>query len=253
MTLFERALSAGTPAVRLYDEDSELFEHLDESGRQEARARAVARCAWLEPGPWSGSLPGQDPEGQLGLLVLDGILVRSIILADRPHSEIVGRGDLLRPWEHDGDTASIPFAARWQVLEPTRLAVLDERFLHCVCRWPSVVSAVVGRAIRRSRWLALQLAISDLRRVEDRLVLLFWHLADRWGRVRPDGIVLSLPVTHEVLAQLVGAQRPTVTAALAQLARDGRLVRRRDRTWLLSHEPPADPRVTDDRRQVALV
>ena len=71
-------------------------------------------------------------------------------------------------------------------------------------------------------------------------MLLFWHLADRWGRVRPDGIVVPLPVTHDVIAQVVGAQRPTVTGALQRLALSGKLRRRPDRTWLLAgHTSPA--------------
>jgi hypothetical protein len=40
-----------------------------------------------------------------------------------------------------------------------------------------------------------------------------------------------------VLGQLVGARRPTVSTALAQLARDGRVRRRQDGTWLLVGEP----------------
>jgi len=98
--------------------------------------------------------------------------------------------------------------------------------------------AIVGRLVRRARWLTLQLAISDLRRVDDRLMLFFWRVADRWGRVGPDGVAVPLPVTHEMLSQLVGAKRPTVTTSLQRLAADGRLRRRRDRAWLLAHEPP---------------
>ena len=111
----------------------------------------------------------------------------------------------------------------------------------------------MDRAVRRSHWLALQLAIADLRRVEDRLVLFFWHFADRWGRVGPDGVTVPLPVTHEVLAQLVCAQRPTVTSALKRLSDDGTLTRRRDRTWLLSPEPPPVPaRVRAELEALAL-
>ena len=37
--------------------------------------------------------------------------------------------------------------------------------------------------------------VADLRRVEERLMLFFWHVADRWGRVGPEGVTVPLPVT----------------------------------------------------------
>jgi CRP/FNR family cyclic AMP-dependent transcriptional regulator len=118
------------------------------------------------------------------------------------------------------------------------VAVLDARFVAVARRWPQVLVAIVGRTVQRSHRLCVQLAIADLRRVDDRLLLFFWHLADRWGRVGPDGILVPLTVTHDVLAQLVCAQRPTVTSALQRLSKRGVLLRRRDRTWVLDPEPP---------------
>ena len=52
-------------------------------------------------------------------------------------------------------------------------------------------------------------------------MLLLWHLAARWGRVEPGGIRLSLPLTHRLLGQLVGAERPSVSHALARLSAPG--------------------------------
>ena len=234
---FERALGGANGTVRLIDEDPELFESLSATARREAATRAVAPALLLRPGPWDGSVPGHaDPSHHLGLLVLDGLLIRNVRIGRQPRSELVGPGDLARPWEHEGDTASMPFAADWRVLESARLAMLDARFLATVCRWPPVVSAIVGRAVRRSHDLALQLAISDVRHINDRLLLLFWYLADRWGRVSRDGVAIPLRLTHEVIAQLVGAQRPTVSTALQSLAREGLLTRCPGRTWLLDPE-----------------
>ena len=47
-----------------------------------------------------------------------------------------------------------------------------------------------------------------------------------------------LPVTHDVLAQLVCAQRPTVESALKRLSDQGQIRRRSGKTWLLAPEPP---------------
>src|SRR5207245_9485797 len=58
-------------------------------------------------------------------------------------------------------------------------------------------------------------------KLEVRLVLLLWHLAARWGRVEPAGLRLSLPLTHRMLGQLVAAERPSISHALARLSHAG--------------------------------
>ena len=72
-----------------------------------------------------------------------------------------------------------------------------------------------------------------------RLLLLLWHLADRWGRVTPDGVRIPLRLTHTLLADLVASRRPSVTTALALLEHEGHLVRD-DNTIILVGEPPTD-------------
>jgi hypothetical protein len=53
--------------------------------------------------------------------------------------------------------------------------------------------------------------------------MLLWHLADRFGTVRPDGVFVGVRLTHAILADLVAAQRPTVSAGLAALEQSGAL------------------------------
>ncbi len=54
-----------------------------------------------------------------------------------------------------------------------------------------------------------------------------WHLADRWGHVERDGVVVPLPLTHETIGRLVPTRRPSVSTALKQLS-ERRLATRRD-------------------------
>ena len=240
---FARAFAEAS-MVRLIDEDPDLFANLPPDGRADAHARALVPVLTVRRGPWNHDLEGIcDEDRCLGLLVLDGLLVHSVVVANEPRSEVLGPGDVLRPWDEDGTIASVQFRSEWDVVVPTSLAVLDARLVAFATRWPQFTLSVVGRAVRRSHWLALQLAINDLRRIDDRLLLFLWHLADRWGRVRPDGVLVPLPVTHDVMAQLVCAQRPTVTSAVRRLTEAGRLRRCHDRTWLLSPDmqPPAPP------------
>ena len=66
-----------------------------------------------------------------------------------------------------------------------------------------------------------------------RLVLLFWQLAERWGRVGPEGVTVPLPLTHHTLGRLIRAQRPSVTASLRHLAERRLIEREGAGAWLL--------------------
>jgi hypothetical protein len=91
----------------------------------------------------------------------------------------------------------------------------------------------MDRLILRSRWLTFHLAICHVRSLPQRILLAMWHFADRWGRVSPDGVIVPVRLPHRMLAQLVGARRPSVTTALAALRSEGRLEERADGSWLL--------------------
>jgi CRP-like cAMP-binding protein len=125
------------------------------------------------------------------------------------------------------------------VLQPTRLALLDEHVEQRFAAFPELIGSLVGRALERSRNLAINMAIVHQARVTVRLHMLLWHLADRWGRVGPEGVSLPLALTHTVLSDLVAARRPTVTSAMSDLGRRA-LVRPLGHGWLLSGDPPGE-------------
>ena len=225
-------------AVRVFHHDPDLLAGVDAQTAQLLRRRAIARRLQLGCGSWSPP-PGDGPlTGALGLLVLDGLVCRSIRVHGRECPELLGAGDLLRPWEAAA-TGLIDEGSEWRVLMPTTLAILDARFAALLSRWPSIMVALVERSTQRSRALALQLAIAHTRQAETRLLTLFWHLAERWGRMTPRGVVVPLPLTHELLGRLACLHRPTTSTALGRLARAGEIARRPDRGWTLLGEPPA--------------
>ncbi len=80
----------------------------------------------------------------------------------------------------------------------------------------------------------MHLAMLHLPRVEDRLIALFADLAERFGRMPTDGMLIDLPLTHDVIGQLVGSRRSTVTLALQRLADEQVLDRRDDGRWTLA-------------------
>jgi hypothetical protein len=223
-------------AVAVIDVDPDLAEGLPEGERETAGRRLVAPTFDLPIGPWAPEQHNHQPiHGALGLLVINGLLSRTLTLEGRATGELLGSGDVLRPWDPREAPPGISCDVHWAVHSPTRLALLDRRFVSAAARWPSVLEEIAMRLVRRSANLSLQLALGQVPRIEGRLLLLFWRLADRWGRVTPDGILIPLRLTHETLAALVAARRPSVTSALGRLAEAG-LLERRDGGWLLHRD-----------------
>lgn len=62
------------------------------------------------------------------------------------------------------------------------------------------------------------------------------QLGRRYGRVGRDGIRIDFPVSHTVLAEMVGSSRETVTRAVDELQRTG-FVARRGHTYRLLVPP----------------
>jgi CRP/FNR family transcriptional regulator, cyclic AMP receptor protein len=226
-----------TARCSLLDEFPELERALPPEERRAARHRAVAEVEHLAPGPWRPAEMQSKP-GDLGVMVLGGLMMRDVVLGQTVATELVGRGDILRPATHDGAGAPVPFDVEWTVLDGARVALLDRRFAAAIGRWPELIEALVGAAVRRAQSLAFNLAVCHLRRVDSRLLVLMWHLADRFGSVGPGGVRVPLRLTHEMLGRIVGARRPSVTTALSQLAEEGRLSRCSDGTWTLHGDPP---------------
>jgi hypothetical protein len=236
-----------TRRVRLLEEDPDLGADLSEEDFQHASRYAVTEVIDLGRGVHDPSHLGS-PD-LLGLLVIEGLLIRSVQVAERRCGELVGTGALLRPWDHFGRYAPMPFDVRWRVISPVRLALLDRRITMVAARWPALMHTMVARAIERSQALALNVAIHSLQHVELRLLVLLWHLADRFGRVTTEGTVIPLKLSHGDLAELIGSQRPSVSSRLATLAARGQVIRRDDRTWMLCGDPPSEVRDMRARAQ----
>jgi hypothetical protein len=235
-----RSPSGGLPGRSLLDLDPELGQLLSPERRAAAQRELRARVTTFPLGEWDGArLADADPT-HLGLLVIDGVLAREVVLADTVSTELLGPGDIVRPWHIEGPPQLLPVAIRWNALAEVRLALIDRRLSAAVGGYPEISAVIVDRLSERAQRLSITQAISQLNRVDRRLVALFWHLAERWGRVSRDGIVLPLALSHRLLGELVGARRPTVSSALADLARDGQLMRRDDGTWLVAGEPPLE-------------
>jgi CRP/FNR family cyclic AMP-dependent transcriptional regulator len=220
------------PTIRLLEAHPDLRQGLDAQQAAAATARVVARTVHLRAGHWTPSTAGCHRD-HVALLVVEGIMSRTVTLAGRTVVELLGDEDLLRPWDDHLEPTSVPAEVTWTVLRPTQLAVIDEGFAARIGPWPAISASLLNRTVGRSRWLVRHLAILDQPRLDVRLVLLFWELADRWGKVAPDGVSVPLALTHQTLGRIVRAQRPSVTAALKDLREGGFLSRGADGTWVI--------------------
>jgi CRP/FNR family transcriptional regulator, cyclic AMP receptor protein len=239
--------------VALLDVDPDLGAGMAPERFAMARHEVRATTLMLRRGEWS---PGSGPldSANVGLLVVDGVLAREVVLEDTISTELLGPGDFIRPWSDQGPSL-LGQRVRWQVLAEAQIAVVGGSFAKAVRRYPELSEALTDRTLERSHRLATTQAISHLNSVERRVCALLWHLAERWGRVTADGIVVPLTLSHRLLGELVGARRPTVSTALAALERQGKVRRREDATWLLTGEPPGTPaaeapRVVSHRRRL---
>jgi CRP/FNR family transcriptional regulator, cyclic AMP receptor protein len=222
-------------SVQILKADPELGLRVPATEIADARAQLVARVKTLEPGRWE--VP-HDTTSRLGFLMLDGLLARDVVLVGTTCTELLGEGDVIQPWIPSTDDGLVRYHVLWHILAPSRLAVLDDAFARSLAHWPQVMSMLLERAIRRTLRMSVHQALLQLSPVETRLLVLFWHLAERWGRVTPDGISMRLRMSHELLGQLVGCRRSSVTTALHRVHDSGHVVRRADGTWLLRGSPP---------------
>lgn len=237
---YNRSVRAET--ISIVDADDDLAALLSPSEREEARRTALARLRRLPKGSWDAGASLEPDTHHRGFLIVDGLLSREVDVMDRRCVELIGPGDVMRPWQWDSEGAHVKAEVGWSALEPTGLAVLDDGLVVRTVPWPQIGVELFSRGLRRAHALAVALAIAHHQRVDERLVLTLWHLAERWGRVTPEGILVPLPLSHQRLADLVGAQRPSVTTALGELDRAGALSRRDSGEWVLHGVPPAELR-----------
>jgi uncharacterized coiled-coil protein SlyX len=225
--------------ISLLDLDPELGALLSGDRLAAARRELAVRVLTIEVGEWDAARFRDTDRGHYGVLIADGVLARELVMSEIVSSELLGAGDIVRPWRLEGTPELLPSLERWNALTRVRLALLDRRLATQLATYPEIGAVIVERLATRSQRLAVLRAIGLLTPVEERLTALFWHLAERWGHVTSNGIRLPLALPHRLIGALVGARRPTISTALGELAAQSRIERLTDGTWLLHGDPPA--------------
>jgi CRP/FNR family transcriptional regulator, cyclic AMP receptor protein len=209
----------------------ELHDELTGDRLEAARRGLRARALVIRRGRWAASADAELVESGFGFLVLDGAVMRCVTAAYRTSGELLGPGDLVRPNQDPCDDP--PFSVFWRAATETRVAILDDRFTRAAAGVPELTGALIANVTRRASTVGRQLVIAQSQSVETRILRTLRHLADRWGVVTPEGLVLPEFLSHGTLALLLGARRPSVTSAMVRLSARGGLRRRDDGRWLL--------------------
>src|SRR3954449_7983918 len=135
--------------IHLLDADPDLAEGLEGEREALARRHLVVAVERVEAGQWAPRHNEFRAVGGIGLLILDGLALRQLSLGHRSAAELLGPGEVLRPWEDDGEHAAYPFSASFRVLSPLTLGILDEDFTRRLMSFPEVVSRLMGRVMAR--------------------------------------------------------------------------------------------------------
>lgn len=229
----------GSHVALLLEEDPDLVDYLDPQLRAAARRRVVAPVHGLRRGPWEPCQECVAPD-VMGLLMLEGLLVRRVEIEGRRAAELVGAGDFICPrHERQAVDSTLPALVTWVVLEPVRAALIDPSVQASLRALPGVLNELFGRAVKRAGAVTSQRASTRLPKLDTRLQWLLWQLADRWGRRSADGVRLPLPLTHELLSDLACANRSAVSRALGRLC-DAGLISKPNGCWTLHGLPPME-------------
>ena len=155
--------------ISIVDADPDLADLLDERGLERARREAITRVQHLSPGEWDAAAAHEPAEHHRGFLIIDGLLSRTVDALGRRCVELVGHGDVMRPWRWDeeGSTCAPRSAGRrsrtpgW----PSSITSSSCASSHGL----SLGLELFNRGTRRAHHLAVALAIAHHQRVDDRL------------------------------------------------------------------------------------
>ena len=196
--------------------DSWLLDGLDEGDRKLA-AGILSSCAALRLAAGARRRLG-DVENAAALVVENGFLVVRASPPSGRHVVVVEAGE---------SSILVPPSARehLQALTDCWITVVSVPQLEALLAIPGAAATLVrglGGALRRRQDAASYLAsVHHVDRVRQKLV----QLAREYGRVKPDGVRIEFPLTHDLLAEMVASARETVTRGLDELQRSGFVAR----------------------------
>lgn len=222
-------VSEGT--VRLLDVEPSLARGMNRRQLDSARESLTADVRRLEPGRWEDGLRPPANALFIGYLILEGAFTREVIVSNRPSIELLGPGDLIRPWVLPPELEAMHITTEWSLLTAGHVAVIGEDFHDKARDYPTILTVLMDRVVARARWLGYQVGLCQLPRIDHRLLLTFRYLAERWGVDGPTGVHIPIRLSHRSISGLIGARRPKVSAAITTLTEQGLIEQSGDGSW----------------------
>ena len=220
--------------VSVLQADPELAADVPANERSRAVRASRAPVLVLSLGKWQFETAPE--RTSLGALILVGMVVLRMEFGGYGHLEVLGKGDVLNPWSLGTET-TLQEQVSVNVMQSGCMALLDRHFALQMTPWPEVFAALMRRQIMRTRRMVVQASILSCSRVDDRLELMLWRLAEQFGSMTREGLLVRLPFTHQQLAEMIAARRSTVSLAVSRLVAEDRLRRPGRNQWLLpNHE-----------------
>jgi CRP-like cAMP-binding protein len=203
--------------VPVLDLEPALARGLPSAQIAEARAACTVPTATLDPPGWRTELLPREHQDARQLLLVEGFILQRRTHYGQRAVEVLGPGDVVGL--RSGEPGRRPSPVR--ALGASTFAILDERALRAAAPWPTIQQNLLTLALNRVTELADTIALMHLTRLAERLHRVLWRLAARWGEPDPEGRRLPFSLNQQDMADLVGARRPSVNAALGEL-RDAR-------------------------------
>jgi len=164
------------------------------------------------------------------LVVEEGLVVLRTSIPSSGRRTITchaGTGALILPPVDDQTL----FALTGTVLRPISAAACD-RLLQTPETARLLLEGLFETLRQKDAAIASMSRLHHVDRVREKLI----QLAREHGRVGRDGVRLDFPLTHDLLGEMTGSARETVTRALDELQREGFVIRR-GRTYSLRLQP----------------
>ncbi len=203
---------------------SRLLVELADEERLRAR-RVLAGCPTVDV---PAGVIAEIPDAALiviedGLVLLVGVDFRRILIA------IAGPGDVLAPLADGEDLRGLTRARVTAVTPEAKRALM-----HIPAAAGAITDTLVDSLLDRKASLGNFARFPHMERVRGKLL----QLARSHGLVVEGGVLIDLPLTHDLIAESIGSTRETVTLALRALAASGFLSRvdRRYRLNVTPHE-----------------
>jgi CRP-like cAMP-binding protein len=194
-----------------------------------ATAAAFRSLPRLELVP-GGTLRAEQLQSVSLLVVEEGLVVLRTSLAGSGRRTITchaGTGALILPPVDEETLVALTGA----VLRPISAAACD-RLLQTPATARLLLDGLAETLRQKDAALASMSRLHHVDRVREKLI----QLAREHGRVGRDGVRLDFPLTHDLLGEMTGSARETVTRALDELQREG-FVTRRGRIYSLQLQP----------------